>query len=151
WAQSSIPLRPAGAARKKGNREWLVRIDDEKIASWYSDLFQADFEIPALPPSFEIPAPLLIEAPSFRAPRADAPRDFPVMTFSGQHMSVTPLTSPDNYFDQILPLIRSAQSRIWIQQQYILANGGTAVPRLLEAIKQRASKVDVRLIVSSKF
>jgi phosphatidylserine/phosphatidylglycerophosphate/cardiolipin synthase-like enzyme len=67
-------------------------------------------------------------------------------------MTVTPLTSPDNYFDSVFPMIRGAGERIWIQQQYIEGNGGSTIPRLLEAIaeKQRAG-VDVRLMASSKF
>ena len=48
WANTSLPEREAGAARKKGNREWLVRIDDEPIANWYGDLFEADWNVPSL-------------------------------------------------------------------------------------------------------
>jgi phosphatidylserine/phosphatidylglycerophosphate/cardiolipin synthase-like enzyme len=73
------------------------------------------------------------------------------MTFSGQQMTARPLTSPDNYFDEVLPLMRSAAQRIWIQQQYIEGAGGTTIPRLLETVSSRAKTVDIRLIVSSKF
>jgi phosphatidylserine/phosphatidylglycerophosphate/cardiolipin synthase-like enzyme len=152
WANTSIPFRKAGEPRKKGNREWLVRVDDNAVASWYADLFQADWDIPALPGSFGIEAAAPpVPVPSFRAPRGDTPRDFGIMTFSGQQMTARPLTSPDNYFDEVIPLIRTAANRIWIQQQYIEGAGGTAIPRLLETIKSRANDVDVRLIVSSKF
>ena len=114
WANTSLPEREAGAARKKGNREWLVRIDDEPVANWYGDLFEADWNVPSLGEAFGVgvaPAPLA--AAAFRAPRFAAPRDFPVTTFTGQQMTVTPLTSPDNYFDKVLPMIRSrAQSHL---------------------------------------
>ena len=152
WANTSIPFRKAGEERKIGNREWLVRIDDQAVASWYADLFQADWDIPALPGAFgiEVAAPP-VPVPSFRAPRGVAPRDFGIMTFTGQQMVARPLTSPDNYFDEVLPLIRSAANRIWIQQQYILGAGGTTIPRLLEAVSRRGNDVDIRLIVSSKF
>jgi phosphatidylserine/phosphatidylglycerophosphate/cardiolipin synthase-like enzyme len=153
WANTSIPLREAGAKRKKGNREWLVRIDDENVADWYATLFDADWDIPALPESFGAgvaEAPLA--AVSVRAPRFAAPRDFPIANFSGRRMTVSPLTSPDNYFDTVLPLIRSARKRIWLEQQYIQGAAGPSVPRLLDAVAQKQrSGVDVRMVVSSRF
>jgi phosphatidylserine/phosphatidylglycerophosphate/cardiolipin synthase-like enzyme len=153
WANTSIPLRNAGEQRKKGNREWLVRIDDENVADWYATLFDADWNIPSLGESFGAAA---AEAPlaavAVRAPRFAAPRDFPVTNFSGRKMTVSPLTSPDNYFDSVLPLIRSARKRIWVQQQYIEGAGGPSVPRLLDAVAQKQrSGIDVRIIISSRF
>jgi phosphatidylserine/phosphatidylglycerophosphate/cardiolipin synthase-like enzyme len=153
WGNTSIPLRNAGEKRKKGNREWLVRIDDENVAEWYATLFDADWNIPSLGESFGAAA---AEAPlaaiSVRAPRIAAPRDFPIMSFSGRNMTVSPLTSPDNYFDSALPLIRGARKRIWLQQQYIEGAGGPSVPRLLDAVAQKQrSGVDVRIVVSSRF
>ncbi len=153
WAKTSIPQRLAGEPRKKGNREWLIRIDDENVADWYATLFDADWNIPSLGESF---GAAVAEAPlaavEVRAPRFAAPRDFPVMTFSGKKMTVSPLTSPDNYFDTVLPLVRSARKRIWLEQQYIEGGGGPAVPRLLDAISQKQrSGVDVRMVVSSRF
>ena len=67
-------------------------------------------------------------------------------------MTVSPLTSPDNYFDRVLPLVRNARKRIWLEQQYIEGAGGPAVPRLLDAVSQKQrSGVDVRIVVSSRF
>ena len=152
WAASSIPFRQAGQPRKKGNREWLIRVNEKDVASWYADLFQADWDIPSIGvPGFAIEAVAPVPVASFRAPRAQAPRDFPIMTFTGQPIKATPLTSPDNYFDQVNALIRTASQRVWIQQQYIEAAGGTSVPSLLESISRRGSQLDVRLMVSSKF
>ena len=68
-------------------------------------------------------------------------------------MTVTPLTSPDNYFGQTLQLIQGAKVRVWLQQQYIEEAGGPAVPQLLDAIakRQRDGGVDVRIVISSRF
>jgi phosphatidylserine/phosphatidylglycerophosphate/cardiolipin synthase-like enzyme len=153
WANTSIPLRNAGEERKKGNREWMVRIDDENVADWYATLFDADWDIPSLGEAFAAAvAEAPLEALSVRAPRFAAPRDFPMTNFAGRSMTVSPLTSPDNYFDTLLPLLRSARKRIWVQQQYIEGAAGPAVPRLLDAISQKQrSGVDVRFIVSSRF
>lgn len=152
WANTSIPERPAGAPRKKGNREWLLRVDDKDIASWYADLFEADWNIPSLESFAAVAAPPALPALSFRAPRFAAPRDFSIATFTGQQMSVSPLTSPDNYFDKVLPMIRAARKRVWLEQQYIEAGGDSTVPRLLDAVAQKhTAGIDVRLIVSSRF
>jgi phosphatidylserine/phosphatidylglycerophosphate/cardiolipin synthase-like enzyme len=153
WANTSLPERAAGAPRKKGNREWLLRVDDKDIASWYGDLFEADWNIPSLDASFAAMATQpALPAVSFRAPRFSAPRDFSIATFTGQQMSVAPLTSPDNYFDKVLPMIRAARKRIWLEQQYIEAGSGTTVLRLLDAVAQKhTAGIDVRFVVSSRF
>jgi phosphatidylserine/phosphatidylglycerophosphate/cardiolipin synthase-like enzyme len=52
----------------------------------------------------------------------------------------------------VLPLIRTARKRIWLQQQYIQGAAGPSVPRLLDAVAQKQrSGVDVRIVVSSRF
>lgn len=151
WAASSIPDRQPGTARQKGNREWLIRADDPDLASWYADLFQADWDIPEQP-SFGVSVAAAPPPLSFRAPRHDPPTDFPLTTFAAELMTVRPLTSPDNYVDSVFPLLQSARQRIWLQQQYIEGNGGTSVPRLLDAVaRRRAAGVDVRIIISSRF
>ncbi len=151
WAKSSIPDREQGERRKIGNREWLVRIDDAKVAGWYGKLFEADWNIPEQP-SFAVEA-LEEPEPAFAfAARGAAPRDFPVMTFQGQTMTLTPLTSPDNYFDRVFPMIQHAKKRIWLQRQYFDGQPGPSVPRLLEAVARRkAAGIDVRLMASSRF
>jgi phosphatidylserine/phosphatidylglycerophosphate/cardiolipin synthase-like enzyme len=150
WDPNSIPERESGQPRKKGNREWLVRIDDKRVAEWYSSLFQADWDIPQQV-SFGVDLIQPVQPLSFRAP-SQTGRDFPITTFTGVPMDLLPLTSPDNYFDSILPLLQGAQRRIWLQQQYIQGGGGPGVPQLLEAVANRkAAGVDVRIVISSRF
>lgn len=65
-------------------------------------------------------------------------------------VAITPVISPDNYYDEVKKLIESAQSSIYIQQQYILAGDG--VNDLLEVVeKRRAAGVEVRIIISPAF
>ncbi len=143
WTTTGIPMRDAAGPRAKGSREWLVRIDDEAVASWFVDHFAASGA--ATPATATVPTDA-----TFRLPAAAAPRDFAVAEFAEAQITATPLLAV-NYLERVLPLIRSAQRRIWIEQQYIHSGGGTAVPRLLEALAQKAEKVDVRIIASSKF
>jgi len=153
WASTSIPEREPNQPRKIGNREWLVRVDDNAIASWYQDLFDADWNIPEQPRAFEAVALEPLEALSYRAPRLNPPHDFSVTVFGTQQMTVTPLTSPDNYMAQVLPLIESAKTRIWLQQQYIEGAGGPTIPQLLAAVakRRRDAHVEVRIVISSRF
>jgi phosphatidylserine/phosphatidylglycerophosphate/cardiolipin synthase-like enzyme len=153
WGTTSIPERRANESRKIGNREWLARVDDEAIASWYQDLFNADWNIPDQHAALEVAVLEPLPTLTFRAPRLNPPHDFPVTAFGSQQMTVTPLTSPDNYFGQTLQLIQGAKLRVWLQQQYIEEAGGPAVPQLLDAIakRQRDGGVDVRIVISSRF
>jgi phosphatidylserine/phosphatidylglycerophosphate/cardiolipin synthase-like enzyme len=151
WAESSIPNRLPGKKRRKGNREWLLRIDDKPIARWYRTLFEADWQIPEIggAPSFEIEA---IEATRVAVP-FDPPLDLPVKHFSALSGSITPLVSPDNYFAEVKKIIDGAKKRVYVQQQYI--KGGASAPsidKLCKSVAARAAAgVEVRIIVSSRF
>ena len=152
WATSSIPKRLAGQKRRAGNREWLLRIDDKNLASWFRTLFEADFAIEEAP-SFAVDFGVDVReaasaTPSF-APLLDtALRHFP--TLAGP---VTPLVSPDNYFAHVKKVIDGATKRLYLQQQYIIGGeGAPSVDKLLAAVKARLDAgVDVRIIVSSRF
>lgn len=152
WAASSIPERQAGGKRKKGNREWLLRIDHSGVAKWYRDLFQADWDIPedSAAPSFDIEA--AGEEQRFAVP-FDPPLDLPVKHFAGLAGPLTPLVSPDNYFTEVKRILDGAKTRIWVQQQYIV--GGAAAPSIEKFLKTLADKrtqgVAVRIMVSSRF
>jgi len=151
WAESSIPNRLPGKKRKKGNREWLLRIDDLPIAKWYKTLFEADWAIEEFggAPSFDIEA---VEAVRVAVP-FDPPLDLPVQHFASLQGAITPLVSPDNYFAEVKKIIDRATERVYVQQQYI--KGGPNAPsidKLVKAVAARAAAgVDVRIIVSSRF
>jgi phosphatidylserine/phosphatidylglycerophosphate/cardiolipin synthase-like enzyme len=154
WATTSIPLVTVPYQFKKGNREWLVRIDEPALAKWFKGLFVADWDIPEveMPPRLAIEPELPPESTFFPALLAKLPDqvfDLKAVDLT-EPVRVTPLLSPDNYFDLTLRLIQGAQTSVDIEQQYILA-GGPKTEGLLSALKQRKNEVAIRIIVSSAF
>ena len=140
---------------KKGNREWLLHVEDKDVAEWFQTLFNLDWAIP----SMQGPAGLTAQ------PGAGGlnPIDMPMQAFTPpdevfdifgpkltSEATLTPLTSPDNYFKEVLELIRNAQSSIFIEQQYIKV-GGPRTKALLTELAARRDDVDIRVIVSPAF
>jgi phosphatidylserine/phosphatidylglycerophosphate/cardiolipin synthase-like enzyme len=156
WAGTAIPKVPVPGKFRKGNREWLIAIADEPLARWFTQLFEADWSIPEL------------EGPAGLAPAAEWSELGDVMLPAGlvaapdevfdlrrfdlpEGIAVTPLISPENYFDVMLGLIRAAQESIDVEQQYIKASG-PKTRALLAALGQKHSDgVAVRIIVSPAF
>jgi phosphatidylserine/phosphatidylglycerophosphate/cardiolipin synthase-like enzyme len=128
-----------------------VRVDDAPLAKWFRDLFEADWDIPAMPgpgQAVVIP-PELLEPILIPSAVVKAPSDvFDLKKF--QQATVTPVVSPDNYYDRVKTALTSATQSIYVEQQYILAGG--RVSDLLKIVEQRrAAGVDVRVIVSPAF
>lgn len=154
WAGTSIPLVTSPGQYKKGNREWIVQIADQPLAAWFKALFVADWEIPALERGLP-PGPVLVARAGL--PLAAVARKRPPTLFAQEDVvlqepaTVTPLISPDNYYDAVLELIGRAEQSVDIEQQYILA-GGPKTEGLLAALeeKHRQGK-EIRVIVSPAF
>jgi phosphatidylserine/phosphatidylglycerophosphate/cardiolipin synthase-like enzyme len=152
YAESSIPELKTPGEFKKGNREWLVRVDAEPVAKWFADLFDNDWDLPA---TRELARPLPPMAKEFVIlPRAvtPAPKAFALGEFGAADAGVmTPIISPVNYRQEVEALIRSATRSIDIQQQYIKA-GGPEVEALIDAVRERSTKnVTVRIMISPAF
>lgn len=150
WASSSMPEIPSPGAFKKGNREWLARIDDAALAQWFGTLFEADWEIPEAPglaAVAEIPRELL-QSVAIPALVKKPSSVFDLESHDGA--TVTPIVSPDNYFNLLKDALTSATRSIDIQQQYILAGGRVSdLLRIVE--RRRQAGVEVRIIVSPAF
>jgi phosphatidylserine/phosphatidylglycerophosphate/cardiolipin synthase-like enzyme len=154
WAQSSIPKIETAGQFKKGNREWLVRFDDEDLAGWFTTLFEADFNIPD-----DAGLAAIADMPIFRddvlVSLAATPRPgklFPGKSIADAAMTVKPVVSPDNYLKDVKALLRTAKRSIYLQQQYILA--GKGVKDLLEIIAEKKATIpnfDLKIITSAKF
>jgi cardiolipin synthase A/B len=154
WAGTSIPLVTAPGKFKKGNREWIVRIDDVTLAKWFKGLFEADWDIPVIqaPMGFAVEPelrPETIVLPTLRANVPDQVFDIKQVNLPDP-VTVTPVLSPNNYFDLVLKLIREAKKSVDIEQQYILA-GGPKTEGLLSALEQCKDKLAIRFIVSPAF
>jgi phosphatidylserine/phosphatidylglycerophosphate/cardiolipin synthase-like enzyme len=154
WAGTAIPNVVVKGTFKKGNREWLVRIDDGDVAQWFATLFDADWDIPALPGGqglVDLPPDLLapVAVPAMLVAAPGMVYDIEPFTLADA-VEVVPVVSPDNYYAEVKDMIDSATKSIYIQQQYILAGG--RVNDLLSAVeKRRQEGVDVRVIVSPAF
>jgi phosphatidylserine/phosphatidylglycerophosphate/cardiolipin synthase-like enzyme len=151
WAGTSIPLLNNPNDYRKGNREWLARLDHPGLAAWYKQLFLADWNIPeepvrALEPEVSPTASLLAPAVANKPDQIFPPRDFQ----EKRAVHVTPVVSPDNYYDVVRGLILGAQKSIDIEQQYIIG-GGPKAEGLLAALEQMKDKVQIRIIVSPAF
>ena len=112
WATSSIPNRLPGRSARAGNRQWLLRIDDQGPVGWFRTSFEADFDIEEAPSfglDFEVEArEPAVATPSF-APLLDIASAFP--TLIGTQ---SPLVSPDNYFAHVKKLIGGAAKRLYL-------------------------------------
>ena len=155
WAATSVPQIEAGDPFKKGNREWLVRIDQADAATFFTQVFDKDWDIPDLGA-----AAGLLARPEPTTDSVFLPAELvgtPQKTFdihrnpSANRVPVSPVLSPINYFDAVADLLESAKSSIDIQQQYILA--GDKVNDLLEIVDRKRTQdgVEVRIIVSAAF
>jgi phosphatidylserine/phosphatidylglycerophosphate/cardiolipin synthase-like enzyme len=87
-----------------------------------------------------------LEVMTFAAP----PKFFPPLRLE-RKIKVQPLLTPDNYAEHSLALIRSAQSSVWFQNQYInFRNTGEDFEEfqlLVQALKEKIAKgLDIRII-----
>jgi phosphatidylserine/phosphatidylglycerophosphate/cardiolipin synthase-like enzyme len=154
WAGTSIPLVTEAGRFKKGNREWILVLESPQLAATFKELFEADWDIPDTPTpeglaAIEVAAAEPVVVPVLLAqPPAHV---FDLQEFpAGPALTITPILSPQNYFEAVKALIESATESIVIQQQYIL-EGGPRTTELLESLAARAAEVEIRIIVSSAF
>ncbi len=154
WATTSIPLVTVPQTFKKGNREWVVRIDNPALAKWFKGLFEADWNIPEveMPARLAMEPQLVPESTFFPALLAKLPDQvFDLKSFDlTEPVRVTPIISPENYFDLAVKLIQEARTSIDIEQQYILA-GGAKTAGLLAALQHRKNDITIRIIVSPAY
>lgn len=155
WATTSIPKIIVPGRFKKGNREWLIRIDHKVMAKWFAELFETDWDIP------EMAGPAgLLEAPPEELGDVMVPARLakaPDEIFDGESFNlptgvrITPIISPHNYFDVVYKAIEAATSSVDVEQQYI-KEGGPKTKALLALLKTKKSEgLTIRLIVSPAF
>ena len=156
WGVTGFPKLTQSGTYKKGNREWLIRVDDAALAAWFKTLFQKDWNIVEM----EAPGGLLLDSeavvlgPMFAPAHLLSPPEhvFDTETFNlAEPAQVTPILSPNNYFDLCKNAFESATKSIRMQQQYIKAAG----PKIKELVRciadARERGVEVRIMVSQTF
>jgi hypothetical protein len=147
------------AFHRKQNRDWHVVVENQTLAEQFERFIQHD--IKEAQPFQKVVAPIAgIAAVAQEFAVAVALKDtggvefFPEQVFD-KKLNVTPLLTPDNYMDSVLPLIKNAKSKLYLQNQSLSA-AVTQSPRyaaLLTALRDKSndSKVDVRIIVRGDF
>jgi len=155
WAGTSFPKVTEPGVFKKGNREWIVRIRNADVAAWFAELFQKDWDIEPIGGGlFQLEAPQVLLQPGVAPALLVNVPDKVFDIKAGEATRVTPVVSPDNYFDEVLRAINECTTSIDIQQQDIKAKfeDDKKVDQLLKAVSaRRADGITVRILVSPKF
>jgi hypothetical protein len=147
---------PAGFQRKY-NRDYHAIIVNAKMASIYEGYIKRDHDLsaaqagkaePFAAPDLFVPEEEAEEEPAVAF--AEPPRFFKPLRLD-RVVSVQPLLTPDNYAENALKLIRSAQKSLRFQNQYINFRGTpedfTEFRLLVNALKQKIDAgLDVRII-----
>lgn len=170
WQNSNQPpddvsrLDPA-AQRKlfsSHNREWHVVVEHPALAKLYESYIKFDMS-ESRRVAGEAERALEPELPDMLVPEETAEFDeraaaVPVRVFkplkidftTADPVRVQPLLTPDNYQENVLKLIESAEKRLYIQNQYIKprTDSPEAFRRLYEAVaKKMADGLDVKIIL----
>jgi hypothetical protein len=156
------------------DRDWHVIIEDEQLAKTFAAFLDQDFTSAQ---QFQLDQPsdlsaAVSDAEAKLAAETNPPPALPLVAstsapvaarvFRNVSVKITPLLTPDNldsdptqgqYLSNILQLIGSAQSTLYIQLQYVEASKAAGdYDTLLQAIADRiAAGVDVRLIESLEY
>ena len=148
----------AKSTAAKSDRDWHAVVDHPGLAKLFEKFLlndlrvAADHQVDDTDTAAAVLAALgeLVDDPLDLAARVPL-KFFPPKEISGR-IKVQPLLTPDNYFDCILPLIKSAKHTLYMQTQYIHPSDADTAKKLTDliaAIKERIDAgVDVRLIMS---
>lgn len=161
WNNSNQPdidpvTTPGDAdAARSGDRDWHVVIENAELAQTFEAFLLSDLSVAS---AHQAAVPVAVPEAALPAPRATTPpfQQFFAADTSNRTLTVTPLLTPDagSYAPHILALIRSAQSSLLMQFQYIelpkTASEATAgFAALVDAVVERQKAgVDVRIIMS---
>jgi len=160
WQSSNqAPDTPPGDDRSQKalltnyNREWHALIDNPTLAKVFESYIDYDFkQSKGFTPkgageAYEILPPLAFDE------REAAPE---IRTFEpldiDREVDLQPVLTPDNYVEVVLPLIESAESRLYFQNQYINESlderaADSYIPLLKAIAKKQQDGLDVRIIL----
>ncbi|MEM2637128.1 MAG: phospholipase D-like domain-containing protein [Candidatus Korarchaeota archaeon] len=139
WAKTGIPVNSS-----YGNREWGIAITEPHVVHYFEEVFNNDLAI-ATPYNNENGTAV---GPSISTGKYPSP--FNSTEFSGA-MKIQPFVSPDSSETAILSLLNSANSSIYVQQDYIYKNWGSNLSPFVEALVAAKNKgIDVRVIFNKE-
>ena len=153
------PFQPGAALptgfQRKYNRDYHAIFKNERIASIFEQYIKRDHDLSAAqsgaPAEFALPDLFVPEAEEEPEAFATPPRGISRLCILIGSVSVQPLLTPDNYAENALALIRSAQESVWFQNQYINFRGTdedfTEFKLLVTALKDQIDQGrEVRII-----
>ncbi|MBB5351626.1 V8-like Glu-specific endopeptidase [Haloferula luteola] len=150
---------------KELNREWNIVIENENLASQFESFIRYDFDCAAAEEAREFVTP---EEPQFLVEEAAAVARVPAARpfhraplIVTEKVKVMPLLTPDNYYDEVFRLLRSAEERILFQNQSLSILGldprgrDKNDPRFIdlfsELLRKQQEGIDVRIIIRGDF
>ncbi len=140
------------------DRDWHVVVEHPGLAALYRQYITWDMQqatpYHVEPSALALPDLWIPEPPALAEALAPAPpRFFPPLhqPFTADSpLRVQPLLTPDNYAEQVLQLIQSAQDTLYLQNQYIslTQNNPPRFEALVRALRDKmAAGLDVRIIL----
>jgi len=157
FSPTSLPNINPGSGQNlysRGNREWHVIVEDERLARIFEQFIEHDIAQASAagdPEAAEVLPDVLIPESSFQPEAAVVqPHPFVARTFAatGAPVRVKPLMSPDNYADEVLSLIQDAEQSLYLQFSYIRQPSLAKFDQIISAIGRRMSDgLDVRVLV----
>lgn len=132
------------------NREWNAVVHHEGLSEIFEAYLRNDLENGSTPDFVEALASLPnIAVPVLEARRGPRPslKYFDPLELD-EKVKVTPLLTPDNYFEAALALVKSAKKEILLQNQTFNAPGEQhdKLAELLGAIQEKQKRISVRII-----
>jgi phosphatidylserine/phosphatidylglycerophosphate/cardiolipin synthase-like enzyme len=159
YSKNSIPLNVEDGKFnghfRTGNRDMGIAVRSIKLANFLAKVLASDMKLELNVPerlelAYEAIPPMLIETMPAKRPA----KLFPSKAFKLTNpLRVQPVLSPDNYMNRIPQMLRTANSSVLIQQQYI-HSADEPVAELLQAIKDargRNKRFDVRILLGKLF
>lgn len=147
------------AFHRKQNRDWHVIVENQTLAKQFERFIQSDIvQAKPLQKKAGIAVGIVALTQEFIVPVALVDTggvEFFAEQVFDKKLDVTPLLTPDNYMDSVLPLIKKAKSKLYFQNQSLSA-AVTTSPRYAELVKALRDKsndtsIDVRVIVRGDF
>jgi len=137
---------------KKYNREWHAVIENRALAEQFEAYLRHDYksgtdekfeEAFTSLPVLQIPAAEAV----FKAPSKPSYKYFKPLEIK-RKVRVTPLLTPDNYFEALLKMIKEAEHEILIQNQTFNApkNNHKHLEELMELLLAKQKRMPVRII-----
>ncbi|HEY0071252.1 MAG TPA: phospholipase D-like domain-containing protein, partial [Chloroflexia bacterium] len=134
WSENSIPFNEGDGVVeghfRTGNRDMGLAVHSKKLATFFAELVARDMrlargEAPDAPLADAPPDALAAASPASDIFFEAAPPNAPTQLFHSitvtpdTPVKVTPVITPENFHDTVKAVLRSAQSSIRIEQQYI--------------------------------